>query len=386
MADSGHSGLPPGAAPDEGPVEPEGPDESERGRSPTAGQDEPEPGRSPSAVPYGHPVEAVVAAAPDGIVAVDEEGLIRLCNPAAAELFGRPASELLDAPFGFPLAARGVVAEIDLVLPSGSGRVVEMRVTATHASGERLYIATLRDVTERRRAQRALEAALARQDTVIAVTAHELRNPLATISVLAHTLRDSDARLTDEQRTDIAQRIIDATGWLQNLARKHLAAARIDAKATGATPQPVPVLEFILEQLGALEGDAPEVDVSCAPDVVAYVDRGEFWEMLVNYLENAFTYGLPPVRIAVAVSADHIDIRVQDAGPGVPPDAVPRLFQRFSRVPGTAPGRQGTGLGLWIVRNLARAGGGDAWYEPGTRTDAGFCLRLRRAPSTLGHA
>ncbi|MFD0415922.1 ATP-binding protein [Streptomyces sp. NPDC127108] len=340
-------------------------------------------GAAPEAVPYGHPVEAVVAAAPDGIVAVDEEGLIRLCNPAAAELFGRPARELLAAPFGFPLAARGV-AEIDLVLPSGSGRVVEMRVTATHASGERLYIATLRDVTERRRAQRALEAALARQDTVIAVTAHELRSPLATISVLAHTLRDSGADLTDEQRTDIALRVIDATGRLQTLVRRHLAATRIDGKAAHATPQPVPVLEFILEQLGALDEGAPEVDVSCEPDVVAYVDRGDFWEMLTNYLENAFTYGLLPFRIDVTASADHIDIRVQDAGPGVPPEAVPRLFQRFSRIPGTAPGRQGTGLGLWIVRNLARAADGDAWYEPGAPTPAAFCLRLRRAPATPG--
>ncbi|GCD40883.1 PAS domain-containing sensor histidine kinase [Streptomyces paromomycinus] len=359
--------------------------ERPKGTAPSPdGPEEAEPGRSPGIGSHGYPIEAVVAAAPDGIVAVDEEGRVRLCNPAAAELFGRPTRELLGLPFGFPLTARGA-AELDLVLPSGSGRVVEMRVTATHASGERLYIATLRDVTERHRAQRALEAALARQDTVIAVTAHELRNPLATISVLAHTLRDAGVRLTDAQRTDIANRIIDSTGRLQSLVRKHLAAARIDAKVTYATPQHVPVLEFILEQLGALEEGAPEVDVECRPDVVAYVDRDDLWEMLANYLENAFTYGMTPIRISVTASADHLDIRVHDAGPGVPPDVVPRLFRRFSRAPAAAPGRQGTGLGLWIVRNLARAGGGDAWYEPGAPTGARFCLRLRRAPPNQDH-
>ncbi|MEB8344244.1 sensor histidine kinase [Streptomyces endophyticus] len=337
-----------------------------------------------TAPPPGYPVEAVVEAAPDGIVAVDEEGLIRLCNPAAAELFGRPAGELLGLPFGFPLAAREP-AEIDLVLPSGSGRVVEMRVTATRASGDRLHIAMLRDVTERRRTQHALEAALARQDTVIAVTAHELRNPLATIGVLAHTLRDAGARLTDEQRADIADRIIDATARLQTLVRKHLAAARIDGNAVDAAPRPVPVLEFILEQLGAMDEGALQVEVDCAPDVVAFVDRGDLVEMLVNYLENARTYGRPPIGIHVTAAAGHVDIRVHDDGPGVPPEAVPRLFQRFGRAthaPGAltrAHGPQGTGLGLWIVRTLARAGGGDAWYEPGTDGAPGFHLRLRRA-------
>ncbi|WP_419996047.1 PAS domain-containing sensor histidine kinase [Streptomyces boninensis] len=330
--------------------------------------------------PSGYPSAAVVAAAPDGIVAVGEDGIIRLCNPAAAVLFGRTPGELVGLPFGFPVTADGP-AEIDLVVPSGSGRVVEMRVTATRASGERLHIATLRDVTERRRAQRDLETVLSRQDMVIAVTAHELRHPLATIGVLAHTLRDADGSLTDERRLDLTNRIIDCTARLQSLVRRHLTAARIDAEATPATtPQPVPVLEFILEQLGALHEDAPEVEVSCALDVVAYADRGDLSEMLLNYLENAFTHGSPPVRIRVTTSAHHIDIRVQDAGPGVPDDLLPHLFTRFSRTPGASPARQGTGLGLWIVRALARAGGGDAWYEPRTRPDAGFHLRLPRPP------
>ncbi|MEU6847918.1 PAS domain-containing sensor histidine kinase [Streptomyces sp. NPDC046716] len=336
------------------------------------------PGGSLDGVVRGHPSEAVLAGMPDGIVVVDGEGMIRLCNPAAAALFGRPAGELLHLPFGFPITSTGVT-EIDLVLPSGSARVVEMRVTQTHALGERMYIAALRDVTERHRAQRALEAELDRQGIMIAVTAHELRTPLATIGVLAHTLRDAGARLTDAQREDIAHRIVDSTERLQALVRKHLTAARIDAQATDAAPQPVPVLEFILEHLGGLGEDAPEVDVDCPPDVAAYVDRGDLWEMLANYLENAFTHGLPPVRITVTPSpADEVVVRVHDHGPGVPPATLPRLFQRFAGA-GVPP--RSTGLGLWIVRRLARAAGGDAWYEGDKGVGAVFCLRLRRVPN-----
>ncbi|WP_189217683.1 MULTISPECIES: PAS domain-containing sensor histidine kinase [Streptomyces] len=321
-----------------------------------------------------------MSGAPDGIVAVDEEGVIRLCNPAAAELFGRPATELVGAPFGFPVVAEEA-AEIDLVLPSGAARVVDMRVTATNAAGERLHIATLRDVTERRSAERELEAALERQDAVVAVAAHELRGPLAAISVLAHTLRDAGARLTEEQRTDIAERVIERTERLQTLVRRRLTAARIDARATHVAPQPVPVLEFVLERLAELGEHAAQVDVSCPPGAVAYVDRGDFREMLVNYLENAFTYGRPPVGIHVTEPAAHLEVRVRDHGPGVPPDFVPRLFRRFSRAPDAVRNAEGTGLGLWIVRALARAGGGDAWYEPvAAEGGAAFCLRLRRGP------
>ncbi|MFD8567662.1 ATP-binding protein [Streptomyces sp. NPDC059639] len=346
------------------------------------------PGVAPGAVPgvvHDHPSEAVLAEVPDGIVVVDDEGMIRLCNPAAAALFGRPAGELLHLPFGFPVTS-GRGTEIDLVPPAaGPGRVVEMRVTETHALGERVYIATLRDITERHRAQRALEAELDRQGTMIAVTAHELRTPLATIGVLAHTLRDTGPHLTDAQREDIVHRIIDSTERLRALVRKHLAAARIDAEATDTAPLPVPVLEFVLEHLGQLGEDAPQVDVDCPPDVEAYVDRGDLWEMLANYLENAFTHGRPPVSVSVTPApapGDDIVLRVHDDGPGVPPPAVPDLFQRFAR--GTGP-RRGTGLGLWIVRRLARAAGGDAWYEAG-QADAGpaFCLRLRRAPEEPG--
>ncbi|MEU6677927.1 PAS domain-containing sensor histidine kinase [Streptomyces sp. NPDC046853] len=352
------------------------------GERPEDGPKDAAPGPSPPhAEPYGRPIETALAEAPDGIVVVDGEGTIRLCNPAAAVLFGRPAEELLGLPFGFPVTARGAT-EIDLVLPSASGRVVEMRVTATRASGERLHIATLRDVTERRRTQRALEEALEQQGIVIAVTAHELRNPLATINVLAHTLRDASARLTDEQRTDLADRIVERTSRLQTLVRRHLTAARIDAHAMHPVPQPVPVLEFILEQIAARDEGGPRIDVVCEPGVTVYVDRGDFWEMLVNYLENASAHGSPPISVHVTESPDHVDISVRDNGPGVPPDVVPHLFERFtpaSRIHGRDHQKPSTGLGLWIARNLARSSGGDAWYEPGPGETPTFSLRLPRA-------
>ncbi|GHJ34898.1 SpoIIE family protein phosphatase [Streptomyces sp. TS71-3] len=94
----------------------------------------------------GDLVDAVISASADGILAVDDQGVVRLCNPAATELFGRPARDLLGAPFGFPVVA-GQSTDVELTQPGGGVRVVEMRVSETTADGDSLRVVTLRDVT-----------------------------------------------------------------------------------------------------------------------------------------------------------------------------------------------------------------------------------------------
>jgi signal transduction histidine kinase len=75
---------------------------------------------------------------------------------------------------------------------------------------------------------------------------------------------------------------------------------------------------------------------------------------------NAFDHGMPPVEVAVMRVGAMVQIRVSDSGAGVRDDIAARLFDRFA----TTRQRGGTGLGLFIIRELARAQGGDAWYEP----------------------
>ncbi|EWM19153.1 ATP-binding protein [Kutzneria sp. 744] len=325
-------------------------------------------------------IRLIVTASADGILAVDGEGVIRLCNRAAEDLFARPAADLVGSPFGYPIAVG--VSEIDLILPGGRKRVVEMRVTATTLHGKRLHVAALRDVTRRRDIERALQAALERQNIVLAVAAHELHSPLAAISVLAHVLRDNGAGLTQQRRAEITDRIIERIAYLQALVRKLLTASRIDAAGGSPVVEHVPVLEVVIEQLAGIEEKSRDVRVTCPEGLVAAVDRAEFCEMLANYLENAFSYGQPPVQIQGRAKAGWVEVRVIDQGPGVPTSFVPYLFERFRRGPGSERRTDGTGLGLWIVRNLAQANGGDAWYEPGTRRGACFCLRLRQAVAT----
>jgi signal transduction histidine kinase len=323
--------------------------------------------------------QAIISASADGIVAVDAEGRIRVCNPAAEELFGRRANDLLGSPFGFPIVTGGVT-EVELMLPDGGELIAEMRVTSTILEGERLHVAALRDVTRRHGIERDLQKALERQHATAAMVAHELRSPLATIGTLTDVLRDPAAVLTPERRAEVIDRIADRTTCLQAMVAKLLTASRIDLDVVPAPLERVPLLELILERLADFGECSGDLRVSCDPRLAAYVNGGELSEILVNCLENAFAYGRPPIEVRAAEEAGWIELTVRDHGPGVPQDFVPRLFDRFTREPGVERRTEGSGLGLWIVRRLARASGGEVRYEPGEGGGACFRVSLRPVP------
>ena len=102
--------------------------------------------------------------------------------------------------------------------------------------------------------------------------------------------------------------------------------------------------------------------------------------MLSNYVDNALTYGKEPVEIVAAEKDGWAVIEVTDHGPGVPRSFEPLLFERFARAPEAERKAAGIGLGLWIVRMLAQANGGEAWYEPRAGGGSRFVLRLTAPP------
>src|SRR4029077_4450248 len=103
--------------------------------------------------------------------------------------------------------------------------------------------------------------------------------------------------------------------------------------------------------------------------------------ILLNYLTNARKYGAEPITVDAVRRDDWVEVCVRDAGPGVPLDFVPRLFEHFTRVEGNRGGQQGAGLGLAIVAGLAHANHGSVWYEPNVPTGSCFGVRVPQAPA-----
>jgi two-component system sensor histidine kinase KdpD len=126
----------------------------------------------------------------------------------------------------------------------------------------------------------------------------------------------------------------------------------------------------------------PGADVSLdAPDDLPLVtaDRDATVRVLLNLLDNAQKYSDGPVALSAREDGDAVELIVSDRGPGIPPEARDRLFQRFYRSPRDARKVRGVGLGLVLAREIARAQGGDVRLLETSPEGSRFALRLPRA-------
>ncbi|MFI7597945.1 sensor histidine kinase [Actinoplanes sp. NPDC049681] len=195
---------------------------------------------------------------------------------------------------------------------------------------------------------------------MIGTLAHDIRSPLATVQMTLEELQDGATGHTARMLTAALRQ----TMRIDRLATGLLDLNRIDTSGhLHLDRRPTPARLAVLEALSYVS--SAEVQIEIPHDLTICVDPERFEQIIVNLVGNALRYGLPPVTVTIS-SAENVDrLEVRDHGPGVPEELRPRLFTRF----GVGDPR-GVGLGLWIVRELARAHGGEARYEPahpGTR-------------------
>ncbi len=227
----------------------------------------------------------------------------------------------------------------------------------------------------------ALLRAHSQVSDLVAMLSHDLRTPLTVINGYAALALQSWPRLDDAQRLGFLQRMGRAGHSLQELLEDTLATSAFDAGALEPRPQPVDLQDVVREVLDTLSDPLPGVEVEHLEAVgPVLVDRAHLKQVLCNVVSNAAKYGAAPYRIVAVVDREAVALRVIDDGPGVPPEFVPQLFERYSRSEQARNGTQkGSGLGLFIVRALLRANGGDIDYEAGPRGGGAFVLRLPRA-------
>jgi signal transduction histidine kinase len=244
-----------------------------------------------------------------------------------------------------------------------------------------LRLKDLQDELRRRNAQlehtnAELHAANRLAADLVAMLSHDVRQPLTTVIGNAEILTDDWQSTSEEQKRRCADRIRSSARMLNDLVTDVLTMAQLDAAAMPTNRTVVPVAECLRHMVAAMGMEA-DVRFADGGNPRALVDRGHLQQMLANLLGNARKYGAPPIDVTVAAAGDAVRIRISDHGEGVPAEFAEHLFDRFTRATtGTATTKNGTGLGLFIVRQLAVANGGDIAYEPNRPTGATFVVRL----------
>jgi two-component system phosphate regulon sensor histidine kinase PhoR len=355
-------------------------------------------------------LRSIVASVAEGLVITDRESNVLIINDAARELLGagrRPVIRLTE--ISRDPQVHKVFATALLTGERAEARV-ETRVSAPAAKGQagaqnrrilRLHAAPLRlsdnpagggqidgvvcafiDVTKLEMLERV------RQEFISNVS-HELRTPLAAITAYAETLLDGGI--------DDAENSLRFLHTIQRNAERMKALVNdiselsaIESGAVSLAIERTPLRQVIGDVFNGLSHRAAKHGVTLrnqvAEDFYVNADRRRLEQILINLVDNAIKFNHPggTVTMLAVDSEGSQTIKVSDTGPGIPPESLPRVFERFYRVD-KARSREagGTGLGLAIVKHLALAHGGEAYVASEVGAGSEFSIKLpRRGAST----
>jgi PAS domain S-box-containing protein len=358
---------------------------------------------------------AVVDASGDAIVSTGLDGTIRSWNPAAAATYGRPAEEAVGQPFSIVVPDDRAEEAVALLRRVAAGERVTMETRHLRADGQAFSVSltaapllgeasvlgmsvVARDVTERKRAERALRDAKAEADRANAAKSeylsrmsHELRTPLNAILGFAQLLELEE--LTDEQRENLHY-ILSAARHLLELINEVLDIASIEAGRLALSLEPVAVADVVAETVSLIRPLADQHQVLLvSPPVACQVhvlgDRQRLKQILLNLLSNAVKYNRQggTVQLECGPGADgRLRVAVADTGPGIAPEAIDQLFVPFERLGGEQTGIEGAGLGLPLSKRLAEAMGGTLEVATTPGQGSRFWVELPAAEGPLERA
>ncbi len=332
----------------------------------------------------------VLEAVGDGVVLVDLQGVIRLWNTAATtitgltepEVIGRPIADVV--PGWAEVAARVPVSSMPGAPIRAETVPVEFQNREVWISGsgvgfEEGTVYAFRDLTE----ERALEEMRAE---FVATVSHELRTPLAAIYGSAQTIRRTDLDLDPKIQDQLLGVIATESDRLAGIVNDLLLASHLDSGRLPVSIEHCNAAELANAVLDAARTHLPErielsLDVDAdVPPVAA--DAGQLRQVLVNLVDNAIKYSPDGGRVALTVGHEdsHVRFGVADQGLGIPAAEHRRIFEKFYRLdPNMNRGIGGTGLGLYISRELVRRMDGSIWVESKPGLGSTFLVELPAA-------
>jgi len=314
--------------------------------------------------------ELVIQDVQDGVLVVDTNGLVRQHNRQVEALLGRAVPELEQIESYSPeLAAAlagwrgGIGASPQVLSLYDSGRTVRARFVEAGLRDAKLTVIYLEDMSKHE--EQARQVKLAALGRLTANIAHEIRNPLASVSHAAELLQEENRGPARERLTRI---IRDNARRLDRMVSDVLELNRRDRVQAEPIRLAAFLPTFVEEFLQSERLPADGIDMELGDDAVVDCDRVHLNQILWNLVRNAWRHsakGSRSVRLTVHRTGSRIELHVIDDGPGVPRELQAQLFEPFFTTYSA-----GTGLGLYIARELSTANGATLDYvERGAGAD-----------------
>jgi two-component system phosphate regulon sensor histidine kinase PhoR len=317
-------------------------------------------------------LSAVLEQMTDGVMIVDEQGLVELINPAAAELFETNVQDSINHSLAEIVRQHQLIELWQQCKETGEEQAIMMDLLHQHryiqsvviALGDALsdkYLLLFQDLTHMRRLETV------RRDFITNIS-HELRTPLASIKAVTETLKNG-ALEDPSAAKHFLERMETEVDALTQMVSELLELTRIESGQVPLKIKAAKPCKLIKKSVKRLQEQAERagthLETICPADLPEiYADTNRLGQALTNLVHNAikFTPEGGEISVTAQLQADIVLFSVKDNGVGIPSDDLPRIFERFYKTD-QSRSESGTGLGLAIARHLVEAHGGRIWVE-----------------------
>jgi PAS domain S-box-containing protein len=357
--------------------------------------------------------DIVINAIADGVVAIGQDGVIQLINPAAQTLLGWPGKDAIGLDYrsvikltdtkGNPLAEdfspirQGLVSQKpidnhDLELMTKSGKKILISLVVSPVAGQTGQtggvIAVFRDITREREEER-------QKAEFISTASHEMRTPVAAIEGYLGLAMNPATATIDAKAMSYLQKAHESTQHLGRLFQDLLTVSKADDARLVPHPTVIDLIALTREIVFSLQEKAKNKGIFLAftpgendidgnrhitPVFYTYADQDQLREVLSNLVDNGVKY-TKAGTVTVDVKGDDqtVSVSITDSGIGIPPEDVPHLFQKFYRVDNSDTREiGGTGLGLYISRKLIESNNGHIGVNSTFGKGSTFYVQLPR--------
>ncbi|MBW3538020.1 PAS domain-containing sensor histidine kinase [Candidatus Parcubacteria bacterium] len=361
--------------------------------------------------------QVLMSSIADGVIVIDRSNQIQLLNRAAQEMTGWDAESVqnvdyhlvlpltaadgkplapADDPFQQSWAANASIVRNDLVMTTSGGnqRTLSISVSPIYNGDQSIAgaIAVFRDISKDKEVER-------QRSEFVSTASHEMRTPVAAIEGYISLALNPKVATVDDRAKEYLNKAHQNTQHLGELFRDLLSVTKVEQGQLARNLAPVNLGQLVEDVVRDMQFSAEKKkltltfapagaglggDKTVMPLYYVRADQERIREVLMNLVDNALKY-TPEGGVTVGIVGDErtVNVSVRDTGPGISPENIPHLFQKFYRVDSSATRTiGGTGLGLYLCRAVIELHGGRIWAESTPGQGSTFYFNLPRLPAS----